>query len=276
MKNSRTSVSCFSLFQPIITMTLSNFHNLALFICHLFIDGQFRTGHILHDSNEFQINHLIDEIDQLNCSHQIPWLLTDVTKPFSLSWKFNERNDHILQLIFFDLIQLPNAIDDFKDILTFYRLFIFTSVIGETNKKQIDMVKKLKSTKLLNSVILYDSKDISMFDANFENISKSSGVFDSTFKPFDENWIMSIEYNYASICNLKKVFSVGSGLSFIANYLFTHLNVTYINVSTVQCTNLDRVHQNVRLKHDQKFYKEITKKYEPFNNGKSSSKLFDR
>lgn len=80
---------------------LPNFHNLALFICHLFIDGQFRNGHIFYDPNVFQVGQLISEI-QSTCPTSIPWISTDVTDKPVLPWKSNERTDHILQLIFFD------------------------------------------------------------------------------------------------------------------------------------------------------------------------------
>lgn len=51
------------------------FHSLALFICHLFVDGKFRTAHIVHDQNVFD-PRLISEI-HLNCFEPIPYVLTD-------------------------------------------------------------------------------------------------------------------------------------------------------------------------------------------------------
>lgn len=80
--------------------SISNVHNLAMFICHLFIDGNFRYCHILYDPKVFD-NQLTNQIDSI-CLVQIPWLTSDITQGSLSPWQANERTDPVLQLIFFD------------------------------------------------------------------------------------------------------------------------------------------------------------------------------
>lgn len=145
--------------RPDIKMISSNilapnnlhFYNLAIFVCHLFIDGQFQTGHIIYDPNAIQVTQLITEI-QANCSRSIPWLSTDVTKgPRQSPWKPYENTDHVLQLILFDPEKL-SEISKFEKILTFYRLFIFLSTV---NNDELKINEKFASSSSRDSVVLY-------------------------------------------------------------------------------------------------------------------------
>lgn len=99
-----------------LAQNISNFNDLALFICHLFVDGHFRTGHILYNQNLFD-GHLISEFNSV-CPETIPWLMTDVTKTSSVLWDTKDRTDNILQLIFFEPGNSLKEIDKYKNYLT--------------------------------------------------------------------------------------------------------------------------------------------------------------
>lgn len=64
---------------------ISNSSKLALFIRHLFVNGNFRFGHILYDPNEFN-SDLTARIDT-TCLVQIPWQTTDITQSSLLPWE---------------------------------------------------------------------------------------------------------------------------------------------------------------------------------------------
>lgn len=116
----------------LLAPNIYNYYNLALFICHLFIDGQFRTGHILYDPIQLD-DRLIAEVDRI-CPHSIPWVTTEVNRDFSLPWNSNNQTDHILQLIFIDPNHLPENIDDLKYLFAYYNLYIIQST-NEINPK---------------------------------------------------------------------------------------------------------------------------------------------
>lgn len=135
----------------LLVTNILNYQNVALFICHLFIDGNFRTGHILHDpkvSSDYGINLLI-QMEKVYPS-SISWLKTDITQQVSLPWAPHETTDHILQLIFLDLDHLPDDINNFKDMFAYYRLCIITS----TAKDRVLAVEQLKSILNTDLVIL--------------------------------------------------------------------------------------------------------------------------
>lgn len=54
------------------------FHSLALFICHLFIDGKFRSGHVLYEPNALD-DRIFTEIKSI-CPEPMPWQTIDITQ----------------------------------------------------------------------------------------------------------------------------------------------------------------------------------------------------
>lgn len=72
---------------------VSKFHNLALFLCHLFIDGHFRHVHTLYDPKIFN-GQFMAEINSI-CPVEIPWRLADITKPSFQNVYTNDRSDHV-------------------------------------------------------------------------------------------------------------------------------------------------------------------------------------
>lgn len=131
----------------------SNFYHLAVFICNLFIDGHFWNGHILYDSNVFDVN-LLNEIESV-CPVYIQWLTTDITQLHSFTLRTGDQTDHIFQLIFFDPNHLEDKIGQITDYLTVYRAFILTSTVDGINLKAPTlMINQLDRRLSLKSLIV--------------------------------------------------------------------------------------------------------------------------
>lgn len=280
-------------------MTLSNllypnisnapsFHNLALFICHLFLDGKFRTGHILHDPGIFD-NQLILDI-QSNCPHLIPWQKTDIIQPFSTLWPSNQSTDNILQLIFFDPEHLPkNIVRLSKKLFVFYRLFVLLLCDDTKVQHQISAMSKVKVISNSNSLIIYQSakngsvcvysitpdvkngkeQQIGKVEPHFEqdrvtNV-KNENLFVSTFGKFEENSLMVIN---AFIPNAIKSNVSGIGmheiskkLHFSINFYQTSLDAAYINLTTRSWSS-SVLHHDTILPRPQSVYKELSTEYD--------------
>lgn len=163
-------------------MILPNYHKLALFVCHLFIDGKFRTTHILFDPNIFD-NLLISEIDSV-CSDPIPLLTTDITKSSIGTAEEYAQHGPTLQLIFFDPDHLPKKTIRFRRQLAFYRLFIFcTPDEMDVKKTTTSVLQKLNLFESSNSLILSLVQTTNTINRFW--ISSDGAVMDYSFE--DEN-----------------------------------------------------------------------------------------
>lgn len=189
-------------------LNIPNYQNLTIFICHLFMIGNFRTGHILYDPHIFD-GRVLTKIGT-NCTRSIPWITTDFTKPYSLLWKFDDFTDDILQLIFIDSENLPKSIS----FMTYYLMFVITSKLGENAENRIvEMGKQTWTIKDNYLVLDITSKDNGMKVYSFprrHNIKtpyKESiqlqirstnfgrrNLFDATFGEIDRNRAFIISY----------------------------------------------------------------------------------
>lgn len=102
-----------------------NFLNLSLLICQLFAGGNFRMAHILYDQEAFD-DRFLNALDSA-CPLQIPKMTIEVSVPETLEPEESQRTDHILQLIFLPRTQIAQVMDRIGSLLTFYRVFIFSS-----------------------------------------------------------------------------------------------------------------------------------------------------
>lgn len=82
----------------------SNFLNLSLLICDLFVGGNFRTAHILYHPEVFD-DRILNDIDSA-CPFQMPRTTIDISAPESAFSNQNQRTDRILQIIFLPPLQL--------------------------------------------------------------------------------------------------------------------------------------------------------------------------
>lgn len=76
---------------------LTFLYNLALFICHLFINAHFHRGHILCDPEVFYV-YFLAKIDSIR-PVRIPWQTTDISRSFLQPLHKKPQNDYTLQLI---------------------------------------------------------------------------------------------------------------------------------------------------------------------------------
>lgn len=275
----------------LLAPNLSKFHNLVIFICHLFTDGQFRTGHILYDPGAFQVDRFMIEIQSI-CTRSIPWLLNDVTKPIELPWKPEERTDHILQLVLFDPDNLPKNIEDFKILLTFYRFFTFS--VSSINGAELNNLEKFPESFFSNSlnlihytsandsVCIYwihkndESNERSVDTIHEQNHDMPKNLFSTVFDTYEKNWLITIKLYMLTTCtsneNIKGITEIWNGSPFFANFYFRNFNSTFIDLVKLSCQDQNKdiaiaSHELVRIKNERKFYKELTTEYEHIEDG---------
>lgn len=131
-------------------------HNLALFICHLFIDAEFRNIHVVHEPRAFD-HQILNEINNV-CAEPIPMYMTDVSQPFELPWNPGQNTDNTLQFIFFGTKQLLMNMAVFRDsiIPVYYRVFVFSLNSNENDMQiQYKIVKEFNSGHNSSTLILY-------------------------------------------------------------------------------------------------------------------------
>lgn len=262
---------------------ITNYQNLALFICHLFIDGHFRTGHILYDPSLFD-GRLISDID-LICPRSIPWLMTDVTQPSSLLWDQQEPTDHMLQLIFFNA-EMLTKITEYKYYLAFYRLFVFDET---SNKNQKTVIAKsevtLNSNTLIhfvaehgnsfyihsilnNDEIIENRISLNQFDTNAISSQNSlnpilnQNIFDETFGKKQQKHSFAVNLIFEIPCDQSKI--IFEGNPFIANFYLSNLKRSYANFTATFCNNSSI--SLIKWK-SRKFYKEFSIDVEPIDKG---------
>lgn len=265
----------------------SNFYNLAIFICQLFTDGQFRTGHIIYDPNVFS-SELITEI-QLNCPYSIPWIMTDVNRPPSQLWQPNQNTDRILQLVFFDPDYLPKDTDDFNQLHTFYRIFVISSANQKIVERKITMLEQSKMVEEGNSVILvHESSDGSIRIHRSETMAKGDQIclddknkietydqmcelerrnlFDHTFGEYDQTWLTTVGYTGVHRMNESysdwKQHELLNGKPFIANFFVANSYASYVNrTEYIFRKTISSVDSRIVRHKYHKFYEELTTDY---------------
>lgn len=258
----------------LLTPNVSNFYNLALFVCHLFVDGHFRTSHILYDPNVFHVTQLIDDI-QSNCPRTIPWLATDITKELIQPWESDEETDHILQL---NIVRLPTKVSDFQSLFTFYRIFIFSSA----DEKSAQALKFSSDFDLDNMVLRFNHKtgaiNVHLFEKNAgenrkihifqqNNIDeyKKRNLFEIIFKKYEQNWKIVIKYNVPVNCDesekIRKTQNTWNGLPFQVNFYASTLKAVSVHHLEKICENPNSTNFHVHQKFPT-FYKELSTGYE--------------
>lgn len=249
----------------------SNFYQLALFICQLFLDGKFQTVQFMYDPKVFD-DRLIAEVE-VNCDHVVPWQTIDITQPSSLHWNQNDRTDYILQLIFFDPEHLIKEIQQFRGYLTFYRIFVLPSFDAMEPKEQHSTMRTYYLDLSSSTLILYydaaDDHSISvdwtpistygnrnsrpmclkpdLFVARNENIDRMN-LFDQTFGKYEQTIAINVQIRWGLRSPIDH--------KYLANYYHLHLNPSYLNSSEEYSVN------RLFKPKPQKLYKEMTPAYE--------------
>lgn len=114
-----------------------HFQRLALFICHLFNDGHFRSAHILYKPDVFDFD-FITQLN-LNCPGPMPFYLTDVSQPWHWPWTEQESLHTVLQLHFFEFTA-SELKKDFSEMgrkgFAPYQVFAFDSIDSHVERNQ--------------------------------------------------------------------------------------------------------------------------------------------
>lgn len=264
------------------------FHHLALFICHLFVDGNFRIVHIVHNQHTFN-DGLIFEI-QSKCYEPIPYELTDLNRPFV--WMKNEPTDHILQLCLFDPDNLPTNIAELVDIFAFYRLFVLSATDETIVRHQILTLNRANLTSNSSSLIIHESvnsgsvcvhsamvsdklsgklseihdekRDVSVVPHSKDHRVENENVFDLTFGKNEQNWFIVLKHHVFRLKgekNLERsIPTTWNGVPFTINLFQANLN-TFINLTTQKWDSHD-LHHEMLLRKPRRSYKELTTEYD--------------
>lgn len=121
----------------------SNFLNLSVLICHLFVGGKFRLTNILFHPDAID-NFLLVTIDSA-CPFQISINTFDISVNETIPTdRRHQRTDSILQLVVITPDQLTKQFNRIENLLTFYRVFIFKT------SDQLDL-EQIKSIAIRNS-----------------------------------------------------------------------------------------------------------------------------
>lgn len=156
-------------FSSAVISNVTNFHYLALFVCHLFGNGSFRIAHIVYHPNVFD-QRLLLQIDSI-CSDSIPLYLTDITQSFPISHQKSYNLDSILQMIFLNPANLADEIEQFGSAnFALYRIFLFSSTTTMNQNILFEIHKRGIDTRTL--ITLYNESSVIVF---IENSSQSNG-----------------------------------------------------------------------------------------------------
>lgn len=267
--------------------TLPSFHNLAIFICHLFIDGHFRQGNILYDPKVFN-DRLLVEIDSV-CPSRIPWQSNDVTQLYLSDCHVSERTDHILQLIFFDSNDLMENIEQYQECFTYYRIFVFSSFDDTKLNQQKSITKQLNRISSANMLIAqHNLKDDAVFihsmseneninDNSLQNIiyrcdeceNKFWPSYGQTFGKYERDLSISMKVvgmfrergNSINCSDYKSIVPI-TGNMYLANLFNSKLNGSYINMTCISYDG-NSATLNSFVRHiESKYYKEIWNDFE--------------
>lgn len=238
---------------PVNILNASSFNNLALFICQLFINGQFRTSHILYDSNVSSVQIMID-IESV-CPQPIPWLITNIQQRSSSPWYHHKDTNSVLQLIFYDPNILRDEIEIFERYFTYYRIFVFSTT--RQHKEKFKIIRELSPSYDSNTLILYynikwgeifvnwipindydvgeerpvrmnpDSKIVAT-DTHLDDAIYHENLYEKTFGEYDRRRSIAVNVHRKPG---RKSFFIQSDIADLVTYYATHLPTSYVNYS---------------------------------------------
>lgn len=228
-----------------------NILNLSLFICHLFVGGNFHTLHTLYHPDAFD-DHLLSGIDSA-CPSEISKTTTDISMPEIIIPKRNYQTDRILQLIFLPQNGLAELMDQIKVNLTFYRVYVFSSSNGSDTiqqmKKYAETIENTNSSSLLvihnklngtTEAYLF-SKDSNNFmqrvDWQQSNLYSEMELFELTLgdKGLDRSLGVAHE-DYSSSCKFRTEIGIRN-LRMFGRLYFTRLNMSFLDQEYEICGN---------------------------------------
>lgn len=260
-------------------VNVTSIHHLALFICHLFIDGHFRTAHILYKPNTFEFDWLL-QIDTV-CPGPIPFYLTDVTLPWEWPWNSNDTPENVLQLSFFDTGH--SDIDQVQQGYAHYCALCLPSHDAINAKQRTSIftaLRQFSDTKVI--LVNYNTVNVSVFidskysneqpiffndnETNFEEFD----LFDRTFGEYERT--RSIAIQRVDFID-KSAHGMDIDYEYMTEVIWLHYYHLHLNNSFINMTWIDDEESPPFLTNQQctlqspDYYKELAYKYHCAANG---------
>lgn len=265
-------------------VNVSGIHHLALFICHLFIDGHFRAAHLFHKSAapkpnwELQTNAV--------CPELVPFYVTDITSPWQWPWNDKYNPNNVLQLIFFDSNSNNFAGDVYQLYKrhSYYRVFCFPSAELSNAKQRSSIFARLRL--ILDSkdlLVSYNTENVSVFiDSNYDSVavprreqinfnrseieSKQANLFDQTFGEYERLQsfvIQRVKLADESAHGIDTEYAKDEAIWM--HYYHLRLNNSFINMTWISKNEFQTTERCVLQPSD--YYKELSSQYQCFANG---------
>lgn len=266
-------------------VNVTGVHQLALFICHLFSDGHFRTAHFIYKPNAFEFDWLL-QIAAV-CSEPIPFYLSDITLPWEWPWNDKDNLNNVLQFNFFDMNNLANDVDQLQENCAYYRVFCFPSTNLPNAKQRSFVFTTLRSfcdSKIL--LVDYNTKNVSTFiGSNYHSNGKSSqepifvvsdeteieqaNLFDRTFGEYDRMQSIAIQRALTpSQLKHKTHFDYVTAETIWMHYYHLRLSNSIINMTWFDNRNYPFTVTNKHcLLQVPDYYKEFSHTYQCIENG---------
>lgn len=258
-----------------VTSLQMNFHYLALFVCHLFGDGNFRTVHIVFQPNTFNYT-LLEHIDTI-CPHLVPFYLTDITQTWDFPWNENDNPNNVLQLMFLDAKKFTKDTRELKYFFALYRIFAFLGTDVVETKTRTSIARRLyRFTGSNNLNLIFDSRNVfvfndfaaqhtkPMFTVNEGTNFTRYNLFDQTFGHYERMLSISIKIVDAQLSLYGIRLRIQGRLDYdsiycISNYFNLFLNKTCIDFIWLRVINGRIVSKDLTLILDHpKYYKEFS------------------
>lgn len=248
-----------------------NFYNLALFICNLFIDGEFRTNCLLYDTNVFDDN-LMSQITTV-CPNQIPWLINDINSYRRI------YDETAYQLILFDPKKLTMQMEQCERYFPYYRIFMFFSIDEIEMEVQYSIIKNYSPGYSSSTLILYyDTTNgkifinwtpINDFDPGtwrpVELIPVNVGnLYEKTFGEHERQRKIGINFIWNMGYTIAKSFEMAR-----VNYFHLRLPTSFINISWIRYLGDLHPYRNemCEITSNDK-YKELSEDYDCYDGAK--------
>lgn len=179
---------------------------------------------------------------------------------------------------------MATNIEQFGELFTFYRIFAFLSTPNEIElKHQISVIKNLSPVLNSSPLILYYNLKNGLVNVHLTTETNNvegethlsldqeyKHLFDNTFGKYEQ--MQSIAINSPMLFREEKDYTnyksriPNMGHTYYANYFFSSLNATYINMTcTLYSVTTPPVSQ-ILTQRQRKYYKELNLDYKPINN----------
>lgn len=260
-----------------------SYANLSLFICHLFVGGNFSNTRILYQPRVFD-DRLIQELES-TCSAPIPILTTDVTRIKEREWKSCPTTPNTLRLFFVRRKELKSRSIATQQIGHSFPIYVFLNIRGSgLDRLFTDVAKDFYVANAVSMALLLFHKDDGsvlpyhyIHPRNITHIDIPNPIFDT--KVFDYSLRKNSPQKAKAIssfstinCNDKNhAFShlLQTSRGFVANFYYTQMNWSLLLDMITNCRVKFRTETYLKLgRHIHKaIYNELSFDSEPVYGG---------